>query len=116
MKDSFDVISKAEGREVCILGDMFELGKDEKLLHYQVGQYIAGSNIDLLITAGKLALNIADGARDGNASCDIYSFETRDELMEHIYDLLHDNDNILIKASHGMDFAAIVRMLNNSGL
>ena len=116
MKSSIDVISMAEGRKVCILGDMFELGRDEKLLHYQVGQYIAGSNIDLLITAGKLALNIADGARDGNASCHIYSFETRDELMEHLYDLLHDNDNILIKASHGMDFAAIVRMLNDSGL
>ena len=116
MKSSIDVISMAEGRKVCILGDMFELGKDEKLLHYQVGQYIAGSNIDLLITAGKLALNIADGARDGNASCHIYSFETRDELMEHLYGLLHDNDNILIKASHGMDFAAIVRMLNDSGL
>ena len=116
MKSSIDVISMAEGRKVCILGDMFELGKDEKLLHYQVGQYIAGSNIDLLITAGKLALNIADGARDGNASCDIYTFETRDELMDHLYGLLHDNDNILIKASHGMDFAAIVRMLNDSGL
>ena len=116
MKSSIDVISMAEGRKVCILGDMFELGKDEKLLHYQVGQYIAGSNIDLLITAGELALNIADGARDGNASCDIYTFETRDELMDHLYGLLHDNDNILIKASHGMDFAAIVRMLNDSGL
>ena len=36
--------------------------------------------------------------------------------MDHLYGLLHDNDNILIKASHGMDFAAIVRMLNDSGL
>lgn len=36
-KASIDVLSGAETRKVAILGDMFELGEDEKELHRQVG-------------------------------------------------------------------------------
>ena len=40
MKASVDVLDMAIGRKVCILGNMYELGENEKNLHYDVGQYI----------------------------------------------------------------------------
>ena len=55
MKASVDVLDMAIGRKVCILGNMYELGEDEKNLHYDVGQYIGTKNIDVLITIGDLA-------------------------------------------------------------
>lgn len=50
-----DVLDMAIGRKVCILGNMYELGENEKNLHYDVGQYIGTKNIDVLITIGDLA-------------------------------------------------------------
>jgi UDP-N-acetylmuramoyl-tripeptide--D-alanyl-D-alanine ligase len=111
MKSSIDVISLAEGRKICILGDMFELGRDEEKLHYEVGQYMAGKNVDVLLTAGKLAKNIATGAKDTGAVGEIHSFETRDELINALPNLLKEGDNILVKASHGMSFTEIVKTL-----
>jgi UDP-N-acetylmuramoyl-tripeptide--D-alanyl-D-alanine ligase len=111
MKSSIDVIALAEGRKICILGDMFELGRDEEKLHYEVGQYMAGKNVDVLLTAGKLAKNIAAGAKDTGAVGEIHSFETRDELLDALPQLLKKGDNILVKASHGMQFTEVVKTL-----
>ncbi len=116
MKASIDVIETAVGRKICILGDMFELGVEEVKLHYEVGEYLAGKNVDILLTVGKLAQNIALGARDGisklgSGSCDIKSFDTKDELMKCLADTIKPGDNILVKASHGMNFAKVVDKL-----
>lgn len=64
MKASVDVVDMALGRKVCILGSMFELGDNEKNLHYDVGQYVGAKSIDVLITIGDLARHIAMGAAD----------------------------------------------------
>lgn len=114
MKASIDVLDTAVGRKVAILGDMYELGANEKQLHYDVGMYLATKDIDVLITAGHLADNIASGTKDYirthyNASeCEVHSFDTRDEMLKCIGQILKKNDNILIKASHGMEFSKVV--------
>ena len=46
MKSSIDVLASSKGRKVAILGDMFELGEEEKQLHYGVGEYFKNKNID----------------------------------------------------------------------
>ena len=56
MKASLDVLDTAIGRKVAILGSMFELGENEKQMHYDVGMYLGTKDIDVLITAGDLAL------------------------------------------------------------
>jgi UDP-N-acetylmuramoyl-tripeptide--D-alanyl-D-alanine ligase len=90
---------------------MFELGRDEEKLHYEVGKYMAGKNVDVLLTAGKLAKNIAAGAKDTGAVGEIHSFEMRDELIDALPQLLKKGDNILVKASHGMQFTEVVKTL-----
>ena len=64
MKASVDVLDTAKGRKVCILGDMFELGENEKQLHYEVGSYLAQKQMDVLLTVGALSTSIAQGAKD----------------------------------------------------
>lgn len=111
MKASIDVIATAKGRKVCILGDMFELGEDEAKLHREVGEYIASSDIDVLITVGKLASDIARGAKDSGAACRIMSYHTKEELTDDLGHILNKGDNVLVKASHGMDFPKIVEAI-----
>jgi UDP-N-acetylmuramoyl-tripeptide--D-alanyl-D-alanine ligase len=117
MKASIDVIDTAVGRKVCILGDMFELGTNEKQLHFDVGEYLGSKSIDVLLTAGKLAKQLALGAQDyiemhyQSHPCDILSFDTREELMAHLNEILQPGDNILVKASHGMNFTEVIETI-----
>ena len=118
MKASVDVVDMALGRKVCILGSMFELGDNEKNLHYDVGQYVGAKSIDVLITIGDLARHIAMGAADYREThyesydCSIHSYDTIEEFENEAGQLLKKGDNILVKASHGMHFSNIVDMLS----
>ena len=118
MKASVDVVDMALGRKVCILGSMFELGDNEKNLHYDVGQYVGAKSIDVLITIGDLARHIAMGAADYREThyesydCSIHSYDTIEEFENEAGQLLKKGDNILVKSSHGMHFSNIVDMLS----
>lgn len=117
MKASIDVLDTAKGRKICILGDMFELGENEKQLHFDVGGYLGSKSVDVLLTAGKLAKQLALGTaayidtHDGAHICEIKSYDTRDALMESLPEILKPGDQILVKASHGMQFSAIVEKI-----
>lgn len=109
MKASVDVLDMANTRKVAILGDMFELGENEVRLHRDVGEHISGKSIDILITAGKLAKNIASAV--SNNTTKIYSFDSRDELINALGGIINKGDTILVKASHGMEFSKVVEVL-----
>ena len=47
-------------RQVAILGDMLELGPEERRFHEQIGEYANDTHVDLLITVGPLAAAMAD--------------------------------------------------------
>lgn len=113
MKASLDVLAKADTRTVAILGDMFELGDDEKPMHYGVGKHAAEAGIQVLITIGSLSEDIAKGADDQHKEhpMKIYHFTTKDEFFASIDNVLEEHDTILVKASHGMAFAEIVDVL-----
>ena len=122
MKASLDVLDTAIGRKVAILGSMFELGENEKQMHYDVGMYLGTKDIDVLITAGDLAAQIAEGTRayiDTNYNahgCEVHDFETRDDMLKCIGHILKTGDNILIKASHGMEFTKVVEAVKTINL
>ena len=63
MKASIDVLSNAPGRKIAVLGDMGELGAEEKQLHYMVGEHFAGKGIDALYCVGTLSQEITKAVR-----------------------------------------------------
>lgn len=111
MKASLDVLATALGRKVAILGDMGELGANERALHYTVGEHAAKKNIDLLLCVGTLSEEIAKGAKAKNPSMNACVFTTKEELLGKLPELLLKGDSILIKASHFMQFEKIVKAL-----
>ena len=63
MKASLGILKDAMGRKVAVLGDMGELGANEKELHREVGTFAGTCGIDLLICVGTLAKEIAEAAK-----------------------------------------------------
>ena len=100
-------------RKVAILGDMFELGKDEAALHREVGIYAADKDIDVVICVGELCKYMYEGARSvGNPSVKSYYYENKEKLFAEIWEIIHDGDIVLIKASHAMQFEEIINKLS----
>ena len=92
-------LSHAEGRKICILGDMLELGEDSEKLHFDTGALAAACGIDLVVTQGKAAAEIARGAGD----CGRY-YATKTELLAALPSLILPGDTVLVKASRSMRF------------
>ena len=113
MKAAIDVLDMAIGRKVAVLGNMGELGNNEKVLHREVGEYAAAHGIDLVCGIGHLAKELVDGATNGSSSTRGLWFENKADFLDAMKDLIKDGDNVLVKASHGMDLTTIVEALKN---
>lgn len=108
MKAAIDVLSIAIGRKVAVLGDMGELGDDEKELHRSVGEYAKEHGVDLVCAIGPLSKGIADSASSDTKAL---WFAGKADFLAQMKDFIQDGDNVLVKASHGMEFAEIVDAL-----
>lgn len=109
---AIDVLETAPGRKVAILGDMMELGKNSDKFHFQLGQYVGKSGVDLVICVGANSEKTYMGAKMSTDNKVEY-FKTVDECIEELPKLLQDGDNILVKASHAMGFEKIVTWLKS---
>ena len=97
------------GRKLALLGDMLELGSEEASGHAQVGEY-AAHVVDGLFTVGRLARVIAASARaSGNRF--VRHFDSTNEAIAELRDLLEPGDVLLIKESHGMHLETVVAAL-----
>ena len=99
-------LSRCVGRKVCILGDMLELGENAPELHFQTGELARACGIDLVLTAGELAAEIARGAAQPE-----HSFPDRETLIAALPSLLRRGDTVLVKASRSMRFEEITAVL-----
>lgn len=108
MRASLDVLCKGKGRKIAVLGDMGELGTQERELHYEVGAYAGALPIDILFCAGELAKEIKKGAANVNPQLEIHYSTTREAMTEELLACMKPGDTILIKASHFMEFPKVV--------
>ena len=115
MKASLKVLGDALGRKVAILGDMGELGENEKQLHEEVGVEAGQLGIQLLICVGALSEHMAKAAKESNPQMEVVYKKTLDEAIESLSQYLKKEDTILVKASHFMHFEKIVEVLTKQG-
>lgn len=113
MKASIDVLSYAEGRKVAVLGDMYELGQDEVLLHGSVGEHISKYNIDVLITIGEISKNIGLYAEKSGFKGQIIHCDNIDSFVNVYSAYINKGDTVLVKASHGMHLEKVINLLTN---
>ena len=98
-----------EGRRIAVLGDMGELGSDERAMHTGVGSYVASCGIDALVCVGTRARDIYAGALDAGFDEGQATWcATRDEAAELLGGMLEPGDIVLVKASRFMELDSIV--------
>lgn len=111
MKASLEVLAKMNAsRKIAILGDMLELGEYSEELHRRVGEEVAKNKIDILFTVGELAKDIAKQAEMLGVK-EVYDFNTNEECIEKLQNIIQKEDCILLKASNRMRFGEISKFL-----
>ena len=115
MKAALKVLQSVSGcsRRIAVLGDMKELGKEEVRFHRDIGVMCAGLHLDMLVTYGDLAREIAKGVYAANGLRDkvrIEAFnapEDKEELKEFLKSELREGDAVLFKGSNSMKLGEI---------
>jgi UDP-N-acetylmuramoyl-tripeptide--D-alanyl-D-alanine ligase len=103
------LIEVASHRKVAILGDMLELGDIAVAAHRQIGEKLAQCHIDIVVTVGELASNIAKAAHEQGLAMAI-PCSSHEEAQEALKNILKSGDTVLIKGSRGMKMENMVKM------
>jgi len=107
MKSALQYLNRTPGnRKIAVLGDMLELGDFSKKLHEGVGNAVVENKVDILITVGKEAKNIAKIAMKNNV--ETYEYTDNNSAISKLKEILEPEDAVLVKASNSMNFKEIV--------
>lgn len=94
---------------VAVLGDMFELGAYAEEGHRRTGQWVADTGIDYLVTVGKQAVLIGEGAlAAGMSPGRVWHCSEHAEALNVLHSLSLSGTHILIKGSRRMSMERIV--------
>ena len=99
-------------RRIAILADVLELGEISEQCHYGVGEYLADTKVDALITVGSQAKFIANAVKDRNTKIETYSFDKNEDANAFLATFVKHKDGILVKGSRGMRTEEIVGFLS----
>lgn len=113
MEASISAAKDMKGKRLVLaLGAMLELGEEEESAHLQLGEYVSGQGVALLITVGEIARLIAKGAREkGMPEDQIVECENNQVASEILSKYLQEGDVLLVKGSRGLKMEEIVRAL-----
>lgn len=111
MNAAIETIVELDGftNKVVVLGDMYELGQQEKSLHASVGKKIA-LPVSHAILVGEKGRHIADGIVDPTVQ--VQFAETVEEAARLLEPLLGEQTVVLLKASRGLALEQMFTYLN----
>lgn len=101
----------ARGRRILICADMLELGRNSRILHQKVGECVAASKIDVLMTVGDQARCILESAHRCKPSMVVFGFSKAQELEDYLHVLCQKGDVVLVKGSRRMKMETVVEFL-----
>ena len=109
---------------IAVLGSMLELGKDENILHENIGEYAIEHNLDAVIAVGSntskdldnLAKYIYEGAKkacdnlpENSSKAEVFYAHNVREADETVWSLVaqHSRSVVLLKGSHASGLSAL---------
>jgi UDP-N-acetylmuramoyl-tripeptide--D-alanyl-D-alanine ligase len=106
------LMSLPASRRVLVLGDMHELGECSVRAHRDLGRFIAEANVDLLVTVGAQALDIATGAGlAGMTAGSVRHFPSVEQASEAVHELVGPGDVVLVKGSRAAGLEDLVQRI-----
>jgi UDP-N-acetylmuramyl pentapeptide synthase len=101
-----DLAASASGRRVAVLGDMLELGPDEKRLHAELGAHAKFTGVEVLVAVGPLSRHTGTGFGSG-----VQWVEDAHAAAALLPKLLEPGDTVLLKASRGIGLERVADAL-----
>ncbi len=102
-----DLAATAPGRRVAVLGDMLELGPDERRFHADLGTQARDAGVDVLVTVGPLAAHAGAGFSGGA----VQAVTDAAAAAELLPSLLQPGDTVLVKGSRGVGLEVVAERL-----
>jgi UDP-N-acetylmuramoyl-tripeptide--D-alanyl-D-alanine ligase len=103
-----------EGKTWAVLGDMLELGTQEKELHSALAEQILSLNIDQILLYGPRMAALADSLKKSGHSATQH-FTDQNEIIHLLKQKTQSGDSVLLKGSRGMRMENIWKALTSIG-
>ena len=103
MRAAIDVLARAQGRRLLVLGDMGELGERAAACHTEVGAYARGAGIEALYALGDMSAHSVAAFGAG-----AHHFSTIADLLEQIQPAFAPDVTVLVKGSRFMQMERVV--------
>lgn len=113
MRAALQLMQQLSGydKKIVVIGDMLELGENEKQFHAEIGKLLNPDSIDYIFTYGKLAEIIAKEASKRYESNKIRIGTNKKDIAKEIMQLTNSRDLVLVKGSRGMKLEEVVNSL-----
>jgi UDP-N-acetylmuramoyl-tripeptide--D-alanyl-D-alanine ligase len=105
-----DLADTAPSRRVAVLGDMLELGSEQRRLHREIGEYAQERGVELLVAVGPLAAAMGEGFAAG----EVHFVSEALAAAELLPTLLHPEDTVLVKGSRGVGLERVAEVLQTT--
>lgn len=119
--ETFSAIPANEGgKKIAVLADMKELGPDSVQMHSNIIMSLAPDKIDTLVLYGEDIAELAQLASQIFPIGHVYYFKKTanedqfEDMLVCIKEMMHSNDQILLKGSNSMHLAKIVDSLESN--
>lgn len=110
-KAALDVLKKAKGRKIAVVGSILELGNQTESIHRQIGNYLNETQPDLILALGE---EIAYTCQE--LTIPYCHFLQKEDLWSVLEKELQEGDTVLVKGSNGTGLAIIVQCLEQGGI
>jgi len=114
---TLDLLAKAEcgGRRIAVVGDMLELGPEEKSYHFEAGRAMPRA-VDIVVGVGRRAKHVLDGARTAGFAPDaLIHFDDALAAAQWLRQTVREGDLVMLKASRGIGLDRAVKALEEEG-
>ena len=103
---------ECRGERIAVLGDMFELGKQSRQQHLQLGRRVSEARLDRLYLLGPHSRQVQKGARQGGMPADrIVIGKDHRGIARQLRNCVKKGDWLLFKGSRGMKMEQILMEL-----
>lgn len=103
--------TQVAGRKICIFGEMLELGSEAVQSHYDLGELVANTDVEIVWFYGPSCKDFERGFRAASTEKTLFISDTYNEdLAKKLQSMLNPNDIVVIKGSRGMKLEKVVQL------
>ncbi len=105
--------SKFNGKKICILGEMRELGKFTEESHRKLGIEVARSNFSYVFCIGVAMKYLIREVNEKSPNTKTFLMSNYDEIVKLVLPILGNNTSVLVKGARSLRLDKIVSKLQN---